>query len=55
MSQSCWQRGDPPLSKLDMITVLQITNTVEEVFFVLSKLEQEFNVHSTQGDHVPRP
>ena len=47
--------ADPPLSKLDMITVLQITNTVEEVFFVLSKLEQEFNVHSTQGDHVPRP
>ena len=38
--------SDPPLTERDLIDVLLITNAVEEVFFVLSKLEREFNVHS---------
>ena len=44
---------DPPLGKLDLIDVLLITNAVEEAFFVLSKLEKEFNVYSSSEEHVP--
>ena len=44
---------DPPLGKLDLIDVFLITNAVEEVFFVLSKLEKEFNVYSSSEEHVP--
>ena len=47
--------ADPPLSKLDLINFLLITNTVEEVFFVLSKIETEFNVHGGGEEHAPRP
>ena len=43
---------DPPLGKLDLIDVLLITNAVEEAFFVLSKLEKEFNVYSSSEEHV---
>ena len=48
-------QSDPPLSRLDMINVLLITNTVEEIFFVLSKIEAEFNTHGGAEEHVPRP
>ena len=37
---------DPPLRQLEMINVLLITNAVEEVFFLLSKLEMDINPHS---------
>ena len=45
--------SDPPLRKHDLIDVLLITNAVEEAFFVLSKVEQEFNANSDSGEHVP--
>ena len=35
---------DPPLRKLELINILLITNSVEETFFLLSKVEREFNV-----------
>ena len=44
--------SDPPLRKHDLIDVLLITNAVEEAFFVLSKLEKEFNVYSSSEEHV---
>ena len=42
--------ADPPLPKLDMINVVLITNAVEEIFFLLSKLGQDFNPHSAEGE-----
>lgn len=44
---------DPPLARLEQINVLLITNAVEEVFFLLSKLESEFNERSGDAGHVP--
>ena len=44
---------DPPLANLEQINVLLITNAVEEVFFLLSKLESEFNERSAAAGHVP--
>ena len=41
---------DPPLPRIDMINIVLITNAVEEIFFLLSKLEQDFNPHSPEGD-----
>ena len=35
--------ADPPLPELDMANILLITNAVEETFFLLSKLEEDFN------------
>ena len=45
---------EPPLLKRDLIDVLVITNAVEGVFFLLSKIEQEFNTHSESDEHAPR-
>ena len=44
---------DPPLLELEQTNVLLITNAVEEVFFVLSKLEMDLNVFSDREAHVP--
>ena len=44
---------DPPLGKLEQIDVLLITNAVEEAFFLLSKVEQEFNANSDSEENVP--
>ena len=44
---------DPPLQKLEQINVLLITNAVEEVFFLLSKLEMDLNQFSDAEEHVP--
>ena len=44
---------DPPLPKLELINVLLITNAVEETFFLLSKIEKEFNPTFTIEAHVP--
>ena len=41
----------PPLEKNDLIDVLLITNAVEGTFFVLSKVEQEFNASSDSDGH----
>ena len=41
--------ADPPLQKLDMINVVLITNAVEEIFFLLSKLEEDLNPYSHEG------
>ena len=40
--------ADPPLQKIDMANVLLITNAVEEIFFLLSKLEHDFNPYSRE-------
>ena len=42
--------ADPPLPKIDMIKIVLITNAVEDIFFLLSKLEQDFNPHSPEGE-----
>ena len=44
---------DPPLQRLELIHVLLITNSVEEAFFLFSKLEKEFNPTSSPDAHVP--
>ena len=44
---------DPPLEKLEQINILLTTNAVEEVFFLLSKLESEYNEHSVAAGHIP--
>ena len=46
---------DPPLPKLDLIDVLLVTNSVEETFLLLSKMEKEFNPAGGTNEHVPRP
>ena len=45
---------EPPLPHVDLIHVLLITNSVEETFFLLSKLEKEFNPASGIQNHVPQ-
>ena len=42
--------SDPPLPKLDMLNVVLITNAVEEIFFLLSKLEKDFNPYSREDE-----
>ena len=44
---------EPPLRHVDLIHVLLITNSVEETFFLFSKLEKEFNPASDA--HNPGP
>ena len=45
---------DPPLQRLDLIHVLLITNSVEEAFFLFSKMEKEFNPTSSIEEQVPQ-
>ena len=45
---------DPPLQRLELIHVLLITNSVEEAFFLFSKMEKEFNPTSSPDAHVPQ-
>ena len=35
---------DPPLRKLELINILLITNSVEEAFYLFSKIEKEFHL-----------
>ena len=44
---------DPPLPKLELLNVLLITNAVEEIFFLLSKMEKECNMHSGLEELIP--
>ena len=44
---------EPPLRKLDMLNILLITNSVEEAFFLMSKMEKEFNPIAQSDEHVP--
>ena len=44
--------SDPPLKERDLIDVLLITNAIEEVFFVLSKLEREYNEYCESEEHA---
>ena len=44
---------DPPLRKVELINVLLITNAVEETFFLLSKIENDFSEYSSSAEHVP--
>lgn len=46
---------EPPLERLELINVLLITNAAAEAFFLLSKMQTEFNPASGIQDHVPRP
>ena len=45
--------ADPPLQKLEQINILLITNAVEEIFFLLSKLEMDFRTGSGPDEYVP--
>ena len=45
---------DPPLQHLELIDVLLITNSVEEAFFLFSKLENEFNPNPSGQAYVPK-
>ncbi|MDE0334468.1 MAG: hypothetical protein OXI64_05870 [Defluviicoccus sp.] len=40
---------DTPPQQRDLIDVLQITNAVEDAFFILSSMEQEFGAYSLSG------
>lgn len=44
---------EPPLSKLELFNVLLITNSVEETFFLMAKLEKEFNPAAGADGYVP--
>ena len=45
---------EPPLPHADLTHVLLITNSVEEAFFLFSKLEKEFNPASGIQNDVPQ-
>ena len=44
---------EPPLLQLELMNVLLITNAVEETFFLMSKVEAEFNPFAQLEEHVP--
>ena len=44
---------DPPLRPPDLIRVFLVTNSVEETFFLFSKMEKDFNPNPVPEDHVP--
>ena len=44
---------DPPLPKMFLINVLLVTNSVEEAFFLCSKIESEFDPATDSPSHVP--
>ena len=44
---------DPPLQRGDLVNVLLITNSVEETFFLFSKIEKELDPASDVPSHVP--
>ena len=44
---------DPPLLKPEALNVLIVTNAVEETFFLMAKIEAEFNPFSYSEEHVP--
>lgn len=43
---------EPPLRRAELMNVLLITNAVEETFFLMSKIEAEFNPYSGAEEHV---
>ena len=45
---------DPPLQKIDLLNVFLVTNSVEEAFFLFSKIEKEFGPSRDAQGHVPR-
>ena len=45
-------RRDPPLQNTEFIDVMRITNSVEETFFLFSKIEKEFNHAPVAEDRV---
>ena len=45
-------RREPPLQHPEFIDVMRITNSVEETFFLFSKMEKEFNQAPIAEDHV---
>ena len=51
--RSEYMEMDPPLKKSELLSILLVTNTVEEVFFLLSKLEGDFNTFLSADEHVP--
>ncbi len=44
---------DSPLPQRELRNILLVTNAVEETFFLMSKLEAEFNPYSRPEEHVP--
>ncbi len=44
---------EPPLLQLELMNVLLITNAVEETFFLMSKVEAEFNPFAHLEEHMP--
>ena len=44
---------DPPLLKPEALNVLLITDAVEETFFLVPKIEAEFNPYSGAEEHAP--
>ena len=44
---------DPPLLKMELLNILLVTNAVEETFFLMAKMESEFNPYSRVEEHVP--
>ena len=51
--RTSYLQQDPPLRKADVLNVLLVTNSVEETFFLFSKVEREFGSSGDLEDHVP--
>ena len=45
---------DPPLPHLALINVFLVTNSVEETFFLFSKMAKDFDPISIPEEHVPQ-
>ena len=48
-------KREPPLQHRELMNGTLITNAAAEAFFLLSRMEKEFNPASGIEDHVPRP
>ena len=46
--------SDLKLKKSDLLNVVLATNTAEDIFFLLSKLEEDFNPYPHEGRALPR-
>ena len=44
--RACYLQSDSPMASIEVFRVMFITNAAEEVFFVLSKIEAEYNAHA---------
>ena len=49
-----YMESDLKLDKTDLLNVVLVTNTAEDIFFLLSKLEEDFNPYPHEDRALPR-